>query len=328
MREVDLINGAPIQLKEVLDALSVAVAIVDRDGTIVATNRGFDVLARTPTPDGLVGAQLDAQAWLCDAIGEGGAHPWRKAMQSGALQEGIGFIMGGGEGNLTHLNLQAAPLRDGGGQVRGCLVSIDNVTQVHRVNEELLKAMVELDNSRAQIHRQNVDLCQLVNRDPLTGALNRRSFFDRIECLFVAARQDGLPLSLIMMDIDHFKDFNDRHGHTVGDEVLRAMVHTIQARLRTDDLLCRYGGEEFCIVLPGTRLEQAMEIAHRLRADVEARAGKSVRTTAGLKITASLGVAVLTPEMRDPAELIDRADKALYRSKETGRNRVTAWSPG
>jgi diguanylate cyclase (GGDEF)-like protein len=128
-----------------------------------------------------------------------------------------------------------------------------------------------------------------------------------------------------MADIDHFKQFNDRYGHAVGDEVIRALVRTLQAGLRNDDLLCRYGGEEFCIILPDTSLELAEDIASRLRADVENHAGMSVRTTGGLHITSSFGVATVAPEMRDPAELIERADEALYRSKESGRNRVTVW---
>jgi len=128
-----------------------------------------------------------------------------------------------------------------------------------------------------------------------------------------------------MCDIDHFKRFNDRYGHAVGDEVIRALVRTLQAGLRQHDLLCRYGGEEFCIILPETTLAQAAEIAARLRSEVELHAGSSVRTTEGLQITSSFGLAGLAADMRDPAELIDRADSALYQSKEGGRNRVTVW---
>jgi diguanylate cyclase (GGDEF)-like protein len=307
--------------------LSAAILVLDRDARIMMTNSTFGGL-HSEAKDNLVGKRLDEQKWLCEAVGGAGRYPWDKAMQLNEPQTGIGFVIhlpDGGE--VVHLNMQASPIVDPNGAVRGCLVSIDNVTQMFRVNEELLRTAIELDNSREQIRRQNEELQKLASRDPLTGALNRRAFFDQIEQLYVDARARASSFCCVMTDIDHFKQFNDRYGHTVGDEVIRAMVHAIQARLRPDDFLCRYGGEEFCIVLPGTRLEQATEIAHRLRADVESRAGKSVRSMAGLAITASFGVAALTPEMRDPAELIDRADKALYQSKEAGRNRVTAWLP-
>jgi diguanylate cyclase (GGDEF)-like protein len=199
------------------------------------------------------------------------------------------------------------------------------VTQLHQINEALRRTLAELEASREQVRRQNDELQQLASRDPLTGCLNRRAFFEMLEDMFVAARERNKSFCCVMTDIDHFKQFNDRYGHAVGDDVIRAVVHTLQNALRPDDLLCRYGGEEFCIILPHTDLDRAGEIAKRLRAEVEMHAGQSVRSADGLKITSSFGVSELTREMRDPAELIDRADTALYESKNNGRNQVTIW---
>jgi diguanylate cyclase (GGDEF)-like protein len=125
-----------------------------------------------------------------------------------------------------------------------------------------------------------------------------------------------------MTDIDHFKSFNDRYGHTVGDQVLQSVTRSLSSALREVDLLCRYGGEEFCIILPDVDLTQALAIAERLRVDIQRRAGSSVRSTAGLEVTSSFGVAELEPHVSDPAQLIDMADKALYEAKNAGRNRV------
>ena len=130
-----------------------------------------------------------------------------------------------------------------------------------------------------------------------------------------------------MTDIDHFKEFNDRYGHAVGDQVLQAVARSLSSGLRATDLLCRYGGEEFCILLPGLDAKQAAEIAERLRSEVERRAGPSVRTSEGLNVTSSFGVAELRGDFADPAVLIDEADKALYVSKRGGRNRVTISDP-
>jgi diguanylate cyclase (GGDEF)-like protein/PAS domain S-box-containing protein len=326
LQYLDPTTAVPERVRHAFDNLSAAIVILDRDGRIMMTNSVFAGL-HPAAADNLTGKRMVEQQWLCEAVGQGTGYPWDKAMKHNVAERNVGFVIrppeGGGE--VIHLNLQASPIADPGGAVRGCMISIDNVTQMFQVNEELLKTLVELDNSRKQIERQNEELHKLASRDPLTGCLNRRAFFDQLAELFAAARAQASTFSCIMTDIDHFKTFNDRYGHAVGDEVIRALVHTLQARLRTNDLLCRYGGEEFCIVLPGVRLEQAMEIAERLRADVEERAGSSVRTPQGISITASFGLASLGPDIIDPVEIIGRADKALYAAKDSGRNKVTPW---
>jgi diguanylate cyclase (GGDEF)-like protein/PAS domain S-box-containing protein len=330
LQYLDPSTAVPERVKHAFDTLTDGIVIVDREGRIMLTNDAFAKLH----PDAalnLVGKNLDEQAWLTRCLESTAAEgrPWQRAMRANAVQSGVFCNLKQPGGESFNIVLQASPILDPKGAVRGCLVSFDDVTEVHHVNEELRGTLAELEVSREQIRQQNEELRQLASRDSLTGCLNRRAFFEQLEHLFVAARDQGGPgFCCIMADIDHFKQFNDRYGHAVGDEVIRALVRTLQLGLRIDDLLCRYGGEEFCIILPGADLAQALEIANRLRADVEARAGKSVRTTEGLKITASFGVASLGSEIRDPAELIERSDIALYQSKKTGRNKVTCWQPG
>jgi diguanylate cyclase (GGDEF)-like protein len=111
----------------------------------------------------------------------------------------------------------------------------------------------------------------------------------------------------------------------VGDQVLQAVTRRLGSALREVDLLARYGGEEFCIVLPDADLEQACAVAERLRTDVQGRAGQSIRSTSGLEVTSSFGVSVIDDGIVDPAQLIDRADKALYAAKEAGRNCVMTY---
>ena len=128
-----------------------------------------------------------------------------------------------------------------------------------------------------------------------------------------------------MTDIDHFKSFNDQHGHAIGDKVLVAFAKTLLVDLRNEDLLCRYGGEEFCILLPDATPEIAIEIAERLRSDVESRAGSSIRGSLELKITASFGVAILNKDVETFKGMLDKADQALYMAKRSGRNCVKVW---
>jgi diguanylate cyclase (GGDEF)-like protein/PAS domain S-box-containing protein len=328
LQYLDPSTAVPERVKHAFDTLTDGIAIIDSEGRVMLTNTAFNTL-HPDANQNLVGKKLDEQTWLTRGLETSIPDnlPWRRAMRDNAVQSGVLCNLVQPSGEAFNVILQASPILDPKGTVRGCLVSFDDVTQVHKINAELRGTLAELEVSREQIRRQNEELQQLASRDPLTGCLNRRAFFDLLEDLFVSSREHGAGFCCIMTDIDHFKQFNDRYGHAVGDEVIRAIVRTLQAGLRNDDLLCRYGGEEFCIILPNTNLEQAVEIANRLRADVESRAGTSVRTTEGLKVTSSFGLAVLGREMRDPAELIDHADMALYQSKQAGRNRVTVWRP-
>ena len=162
--------------------------------------------------------------------------------------------------------------------------------------------------------------------DGLTGLYTKRYFTGQIEAQLEAARRHRRPLSLIMLDLDHFKAVNDEHGHLTGDEVLIGVAELLQKNLRKYDTAHRYGGEEIILILPDTQTEKARAIAERIRERIEA---KHFRTTAGrrLQITASLGVAALHPGVRTTSAFIQNADQALYQAKNAGRNRVCVWQP-
>jgi diguanylate cyclase (GGDEF)-like protein len=130
----------------------------------------------------------------------------------------------------------------------------------------------------------------------------------------------------MMVDIDHFKQFNDTYGHAVGDQVIDVVARCLSAGLRQGDVLGRYGGEEFCIVLPGATPQAALAVAERMRIDLQAHANQAIRGVQVRPITASFGVAALSAAGRTVEVVIDQADQALYQSKQAGRNRVTLWS--
>jgi diguanylate cyclase (GGDEF)-like protein len=160
-------------------------------------------------------------------------------------------------------------------------------------------------------------------RDPLTDLYNRRHLEISLQRELARAQRHGFPVSLVMLDVDHFKDFNDTNGHDAGDEVLRNVAHVLKRHTRVEDVACRYGGEEFLIVLTSCSMDDAYAKAEAIR---EAIAQQQVftRGTALPRITASLGIASY-PEDGDRMErLIAEADAALYRAKATGRNRIVA----
>lgn len=317
----------PERVRLAFDAFSEGVMVVDVKGKVMLANarlrewtwREGEVLHGKPAQD-LFGQSA--------ALGVDAKNfPWMRAMAAGAplKDEYIEFTQDGGEPIKAMVG--CAPVLDGRRTVRGCIVTFDDITELERVNRQLTLSVEELVASKAQIERQNEELRRLATRDPLTGCLNRRAFFEKLESLFVRAQSETQPLCCIITDIDHFKSFNDRYGHAIGDQVLQVFSHSLGSGLRDDDLLCRYGGEEFCIVLPDVSIAEALVVADRLRSQVESRAGKGIRSTPGIRITASFGVAVLEASIADPVELIDRADQALYQSKRNGRNRVTQWTP-
>jgi diguanylate cyclase (GGDEF)-like protein/PAS domain S-box-containing protein len=157
-------------------------------------------------------------------------------------------------------------------------------------------------------------------RDPLTGLFNRRHFYEVATRELERVRRYRRPLSLAMLDADHFKQQNDRFGHGVGDEILVALAKSASLELRKTDVLARYGGEEFVVLFTETELDEAMRVTDRLRAAV---ANEPLLTSVGgVPITLSAGVVEWSPADRTLEALIERADRALYRAKALGRNRV------
>jgi two-component system cell cycle response regulator len=165
-------------------------------------------------------------------------------------------------------------------------------------------------------------LAGLARKDPLTGLPNRRALEEELPRALARALRAGEPLSVVVLDVDRFKEVNDRHGHAAGDAVLAAVAGRAAAALRGSDVIARFGGEEFAVVLPGADLARAAEAAERIREAVAAEA-----VTAGgaaLSVTVSLGCATLVPDERDARALLARADARLYEAKRAGRNRVVA----
>jgi diguanylate cyclase (GGDEF)-like protein len=166
----------------------------------------------------------------------------------------------------------------------------------------------------------NARLRRLSVTDPLTEAYNREFLQQQLPQSIEQAERRGEPLAVAMIDVDHFKDVNDRLGHEVGDRVLAEVAHRLRAAIRSDDLLVRYGGEEFLVLLPGSDADKAAEVAERMRSKMEDDPIEIDGTLVEVRI--SLGVAQYRPAMDSPGQLVKRADVALYAAKGRGRNRV------
>jgi diguanylate cyclase (GGDEF)-like protein len=161
---------------------------------------------------------------------------------------------------------------------------------------------------------------QQATHDVLTGAFNRRTVLEGLQRELSRAQREGTSVGVILMDLDHFKLINDTHGHPMGDMVLREAVYRLQRELRSHDLLGRYGGEEFLIVLPGCPIAETVTVAERLR---QRLASEPIKLSEGqILVTGSFGVASSTADSENVEALIQTADASLYRAKHEGRNRV------
>jgi diguanylate cyclase (GGDEF)-like protein len=179
--------------------------------------------------------------------------------------------------------------------------------------QSLQQRLVEIEYLQTQLREQ-------ANRDPLTGVYNRRYLDATLGRELAQARRGGKDLSLLLLDIDHFKRINDDFGHPAGDEVLRHSGTLLQTLSRQSDLVCRYGGEEFLLLLPDTGPAGAREQAEKIRRTLQSR--PVAFENQAIDVRASIGVATLNPDLDTPETLIGRADRALYAAKNAGRNQV------
>lgn len=194
--------------------------------------------------------------------------------------------------------------------------TLQRVREQLRHNEKALQAQLD------EIRLLQTQLKEEVDRDHLTGLYNRRYLAATIDREFARCARDGMPLTLMMLDIDHFKQINDHHGHPFGDTVLVAVAQVLGGALRAGDIACRYGGEEFVLVLPNMPLDAGKERAEAIRQRVSALALSS--GTQAVPVRISVGVAEAPQDATDAESLIRQADAALYRAKARGRDRVEA----
>jgi diguanylate cyclase (GGDEF)-like protein/PAS domain S-box-containing protein len=325
LMQLNPMSVVPERLRDAFDSLTEGVALLDLQGRVVLANEALRRMAGVGS-EGLHGRPFATSAQL-QLDPPGSVAPWLQVLQGAGIVRGTRVYVGEGSRRRTGV-LNCSPIADPSGRVRGCLATIGDVTEIEHNNHELRRALADLEQSRLQIEAQNQELIRLATRDSLTGLFNRRSFFDSAAALVAQHAQRGERFAVMMLDVDHFKAFNDEHGHALGDLVLQNVARQIEDTLRQQDLLARYGGEEFCALLSGVSEEAALALAERVRTAVQRQAGRGLlagpdgQPGRDLVTTISIGLCVAPAGAQDLSRLLQQADEALYQAKRAGRNRV------
>jgi diguanylate cyclase (GGDEF)-like protein/PAS domain S-box-containing protein len=322
LKELDPSSVVPDRVRAALDVLAEGLVLLDRRGRIVLANDAFQAKLGQPA-SALIGNELASLNWQQAQGGkreDDAQFPWQRLLSEGKGPESAQLRLQKALNDELVFGVNVSPINAPNGEIRGVVVTFDDLTELERKNGDLERALDRLEQSQREITRQNRELQVLATRDPLTDCLNRRSLFEGMDTLLRQAADEGEPLSCIMVDIDHFKSVNDRFGHATGDKVIKLIARILSDISRAEDLVGRYGGEEFCVVLPGVDEADAAEIAERMR--VVVHEGKTARFTTALRISASFGVASAPLGRQTPGALVGLADQALYQAKQSGRNRV------
>lgn len=319
LRELDPSEVIPKRVKDAFNVLKEGVLILDEKEQVVMANDSFGRLVGK-APEQLIGYTGSELGWKEDRQeGENVPLPWQTVLQTGENQFGVCLYLEKVGTGTRKLSANATPVLDNSEKTRGVMVTLDDVTEIEENNIELKNILDKLQSSNEEIQEKSQELSFLAAHDPLTMCLNRRELNRRFEKLFTDAQQRGTDLSCIMVDIDHFKTVNDRYGHATGDKVLKAVADTLKSFTRDNDLVGRYGGEEFCIVIKGRSIKTTYMIAERMRLAIKKE------PCSGVQVTASFGIKAIAPDVHNPEDMLIQADKVLYVAKKSGRDKIICW---
>ncbi len=310
------------RFQDLFDNLPVACFTIDNEDAVMEFNNASERLIGLP-PEKIYGHPIDDLFVASDT-----SFRWQKYRQqvfdTELSIENLQARFVRPDGTEICLLTNVFPLRNADGAIIGVLCACIDVSESVRQREMIEMQLVQISESHELLQIQQRELADVNTRlealattDGLTGLINHRAFQDFLDTQYQLAQRSLGTVSVLLMDVDFFKQYNDTYGHLAGDEVLKKLAATLTESARGMDFIARYGGEEFVVVLPATDADGAIHAAERYREAIESQDWPD-RT-----VTVSIGVATLGPNIHSKTDLITAADQALYESKRAGRNRVT-----
>lgn len=325
LRYLDPGAVVPSRVRSALDQLVEGVFILDHEQRIVLCNSSFASQVAI-SPDALIGVDPSQLPWVSSTSeGEISDFPWTTAIRQGMRKTEQRLELQSPSNGLRVLTANVSPIVDGGGNQRGVMASFNDITELEKANDGLKDTLNFLESANEDINRKNVELLRLATTDPLTNCFNRRALFEKLEAEFDLACKEQLDLCVLMADIDKFKKINDEFGHAAGDVVIKNMAESLMQAAGTNDSVGRYGGEEFCMVLVGYKIEDAQVLSEKVRTAIKQLRHECDSNPDGIEISASFGLSSIHYGARNVTELLNQADQALYASKNAGRDRVSVW---
>jgi diguanylate cyclase (GGDEF)-like protein/PAS domain S-box-containing protein len=307
------------QLSRAVEQSPATIVITDMTGTIEYANPSFsritgytleEALGKNPRilKSGFTPPETITQLWR--TISEG--KEWRGE-----------FVNRKKNGDLYYESASISPVTDANGSITHFVAVKEDISERKQTEEKTRQANEQLKIKLEEIQALEAELREQALRDSLTGLYNRRFLNETLERELARAVREGYPVSFVMMDIDHFKKINDTFGHLAGDLVIQNLTSQLKENTRAGDIACRYGGEEFLMVLPNTSIEATLQAAERWRQDFEESKVTFFETE--IRATLSLGIATFPVNGTSSREVLAAADKALYRAKAVGRNSVVVY---
>ena len=309
------------RFEELFSGLPVACFTLDESGLVHEWNRQCERDFAIPTHQAF-------QRPVWDVLGSGSNEFWSpdtvQSLFAGATLEDLDWSLVTPDGEQRSFVCNIFGLRNMQGDLIGAISANLDITERKRAEQRIDEQMLtinlyakELQRQKTQLEKANRQLEQLALTDGMTGLLNHRGFQEELEKAYERHTRQGIPLSLILMDVDHFKQFNDTYGHQGGDAILQRFGQLLKSTTRRHEPAARYGGEEFAVILEGADPAQAIQAAERFKEAIHKRRWPH------RQITASFGVATVYDGTIDREELIRRSDVAMYASKRNGRDQVT-----
>lgn len=315
------------KFRAIFDQTFQFIGLMEPDGVLVEANRTALEFSGIKESDVLGKPFWEAPWWAHSLILQ---LKLREAVKTAASGEFVRFeaTHPASDGSLHYVDFSIKPVMNESGRVILLIPEGRDITE-RKIAEEALRIArdeleIQVEARTKELKAANEELKRLSLSDGLTGIANRRYFDDFLEREWNRAKREKTPLSMIMIDIDYFKAFNDTYGHQAGDQCLRTVATVLRTTVkRTVDLVARYGGEEFAIVLPDTDILGAYEVAERIRNNIEILGIEHLKSDNCGFVTISSGIASAIPEKNSvPTEIISEADIALYKAKKEGRNKV------